>query len=101
MIAETLNAVKTEGLAALRLAAAALLVVAAVGCAQDTATTSETTEPAPAETATTEPSAEQSSASSDTGGVQVDAGLNDYTPVQGVSGTIKSVGSDTLNNLMT
>lgn len=34
-------------------------------------------------------------------GVQVDARLPNYTPVQGVSGTIKSVGSDTLNNLMT
>ena len=33
--------------------------------------------------------------------VQVDAGLQVYTPVQGVSGAIKSVGSDTMNNLMT
>ncbi len=33
--------------------------------------------------------------------VQVDPTLPDYTPVKGVSGTIKSVGSDTLNNLMT
>ena len=34
-------------------------------------------------------------------GVQVDAALPDYRPVQGVSGSIKSVGSDTMNNLMT
>lgn len=33
--------------------------------------------------------------------VRVDSRLPDYEPVQGVSGTIKSVGSDTLNNLMT
>lgn len=33
--------------------------------------------------------------------VKVDKDLPDYKPVQGVSGTIKSVGSDTLNNLMT
>ena len=33
--------------------------------------------------------------------VQVDSRLPVYEPVQGVSGTIKSVGSDTLNNLMT
>lgn len=33
--------------------------------------------------------------------VQVDPALPDYKPVEGVSGTIKSVGSDTLNNLMT
>jgi phosphate transport system substrate-binding protein len=33
--------------------------------------------------------------------VEVDAGLPAYTPVQGVSGAIKSVGSDTMNNLMT
>lgn len=33
--------------------------------------------------------------------VQVDPTLPEYKPVSGVSGTIKSVGSDTLNNLMT
>jgi phosphate transport system substrate-binding protein len=33
--------------------------------------------------------------------VQVDAGLPDYKVVGGVSGSIKSVGSDTMNNLMT
>jgi len=32
--------------------------------------------------------------------VQVDEALPDYRPVRGVSGTIKSVGSDTMNNLM-
>lgn len=33
-------------------------------------------------------------------GMELDPGLRSYNPVQGVSGTIKSVGSDTLNNLM-
>jgi phosphate transport system substrate-binding protein len=33
--------------------------------------------------------------------VQVDPALPDYKPAQGVSGSIKSVGSDTMNNLMT
>lgn len=33
--------------------------------------------------------------------IKVDAELPDYTPTQGVSGAIKSVGSDTMNNLMT
>lgn len=33
--------------------------------------------------------------------VSVDPGLPEYKPVKGVSGTIKSIGSDTLNNLMT
>jgi len=33
--------------------------------------------------------------------VRVDSRLPHYRPVQGVSGTVKSVGSDTLNNLMT
>ena len=33
--------------------------------------------------------------------VKVDADLPEYKPVQGVSGSIKSVGSDTMNNLMT
>ncbi|MCU0858665.1 MAG: phosphate ABC transporter substrate-binding protein [Pontiellaceae bacterium] len=32
--------------------------------------------------------------------VAVDAGLPDYKAVQGVSGTIKSIGSDTMNNMM-
>ena len=34
------------------------------------------------------------------GGVMVDKGLAAYTPTTGVSGNIKSVGSDTMNNLM-
>jgi phosphate transport system substrate-binding protein len=33
--------------------------------------------------------------------VQVDPKLPDYTPIPGVAGSIKSVGSDTMNNLMT
>jgi phosphate transport system substrate-binding protein len=33
--------------------------------------------------------------------VKVDPDLPDYKPVQGVSGSIKSVGSDSMNNLMT
>ncbi|HVR30047.1 MAG TPA: phosphate ABC transporter substrate-binding protein [Thermoanaerobaculia bacterium] len=33
--------------------------------------------------------------------VKVDPQLPEYTPVQGVSGTIKSIGSDTMNNEMT
>ncbi len=33
--------------------------------------------------------------------VQIDPMLPTYTPTQGVSGTIKSIGSDTMNNLMT
>src|SRR5947207_3156559 len=32
---------------------------------------------------------------------QVDAALLDYKPTSGVSGTIKSIGSDTMNNQMT
>jgi phosphate transport system substrate-binding protein len=34
-------------------------------------------------------------------GVEVDPNLMSYKPVSGVSGTVKSIGSDTLNNLMT
>ncbi|MGE0190417.1 MAG: PstS family phosphate ABC transporter substrate-binding protein [Planctomycetota bacterium] len=34
-------------------------------------------------------------------GASVDPSLPDYRPTSGVSGTIKSVGSDTMNNLMT
>ncbi|HRP95229.1 MAG TPA: phosphate ABC transporter substrate-binding protein PstS family protein [Rhodocyclaceae bacterium] len=33
--------------------------------------------------------------------VQVDPNLDDYKPVSGVAGNLKSIGSDTLNNLMT
>ena len=34
------------------------------------------------------------------GGVKVDAALNPYSQASGVSGNIKSIGSDTMNNLM-
>jgi len=34
-------------------------------------------------------------------GVSVDPALGSYTPVQGVSGNLKSIGSDTMNNEMT
>ncbi len=34
-------------------------------------------------------------------GVKVDKGLPAYQPVEGVTGSIKSIGSDTMNNLMT
>ncbi len=40
-------------------------------------------------------------ASSVSAQVKVDEKLPDYKPVEGVSGSVKSVGSDTLNNLMT
>ena len=40
-----------------------------------------------------------SSPSADT--VKLDAGLPDYKPVSGISGNLSSIGSDTLNNLMT
>ncbi len=40
-------------------------------------------------------------ASAKTGAVQVDAKLPIYAPTGGVSGRIKSIGSDTMNNLMT
>ena len=33
--------------------------------------------------------------------IRVDERLPEYRPVQGISGTLKSIGSDTLNNLMT
>ncbi len=35
------------------------------------------------------------------GAVELDPKLSDYRPISGVSGNIKSIGSDTLNNLMT
>ena len=35
------------------------------------------------------------------GTIEVDVNLNDYVKVQGVAGNLNSVGSDTLNNLMT
>ena len=34
-------------------------------------------------------------------GAEVDASLPDYKPVEGVTGNIKSIGSDSMNNLMT
>jgi len=48
--------------------------------------------PAPAAKAPAAPSAQA---------VAIDAGIPDYQPVQGVSGSVKSIGSDTMNNEMT
>lgn len=67
------------------------------------ATTAETTEYDAEPTApagTTQATAAESQAPRDTGKVQVDPALPEYRPVSGISGTIKSVGSDTMNNLM-
>jgi phosphate transport system substrate-binding protein len=35
------------------------------------------------------------------GGIAIDPSISDYKPVSGVSGNLNSIGSDTLNNLMT
>ena len=54
--------------------------------------------PAPAPASTAAQTA--SSSSSSAGTVTIDSELPDYRPVSGISGPIKSVGSDTMNNLM-
>jgi phosphate transport system substrate-binding protein len=69
----------------------ALMLLASCGLAQTKPVTKE--KPA-------EPKAKAKEEKS-TGGVKVDKDLPDYKAVAGVSGTIRSVGSDTMNNLMT
>src|SRR4051812_30267220 len=41
------------------------------------------------------------SASAQNGGVKIDPALPKYKPAAGVAGTLRSVGSDTMNNLVT
>ena len=81
---------------ALALATGLLLLVGACGPAGDETAEIETEAPAAdagAPAAATETGAE--------GGVAVDAGIPEYSGTSGISGSLNSVGSDTLNNLMT
>lgn len=95
-----------------------LTSLVAVACGEsarqaDDGTAAESSEPAAGEPAAADESSETSeTAAGDavadavadaetSAAVRVDDRLPEYEPVQGVSGTIKSVGSDTLNNLMT
>jgi phosphate transport system substrate-binding protein len=73
--------------------AAALLAACGGG---DEADLEETPPPA-----TTEPAAAPAAAGAPGGAVQVDAALPAYRPAGSLAGTLNSIGSDTLNNLMT
>ena len=109
----------------LRLAAAALAIVWLSGCSGSTPQAAPATDGFPVDaggrtdSSTEAPServeslaqsstsgqtsiaAQTASASSTAAAINLDPKLPDYKPVPGVSGTIKSVGSDTMNNLMT
>lgn len=88
----------TRSFALPSLAFALALSLAACGADKPAATT------APAAAApTTAPTAVATPAPADSGVKEsgVDPNLPDYTPVSGVSGTLTSVGSDSLNNQMT
>lgn len=67
------------------------------GASTDSGTAGETETSAVADTGAPSESATSSAASA----VTASEDLPEYEPVSGISGTIKSVGSDTMNNLMT
>ncbi len=55
----------------------------------------------PADEAPASAASETVPAATQSAGLKVDPKLPSYQPVEGVSGTVKSIGSDTMNNLMT
>jgi phosphate transport system substrate-binding protein len=77
--------------------AAAALLAALAGRPADPATTTPPTTTPPTTTSIQAQTPPGEGAST----VQVDPKIPDYRPVEGVSGAIKSVGSDTMNNMMT
>jgi phosphate transport system substrate-binding protein len=76
------------------LPALALASLGLAGCGPSLRESTASPAAQPAPSAPTKPSGDGAK-------VEVDPHLPEYQPVQGVSGTIKSVGSDTMNNLMT
>lgn len=88
---------KPTGLA---LAAGLLLLAGACGPAGDETAEMEAAAPAGEETAPTAGAPAETEDVAE-GGVAVDAGLPTYSGTSGISGSLNSVGSDTLNNLMT
>ena len=73
----------------------ALAVLAAAGCASETPSSAPAS-PAPAASA---PAAAEPAASG--GAIKVDAAIPPYQVTSGIAGNLSSVGSDTMNNLMT
>ena len=82
--------------------ALAVLASLAAGCGSGSAANPPGSAPTPqVPGSATPPPATAPASAATTSGVPVDAKLPSYTPASGVSGSIKSVGSDTMNNLMT
>ncbi|HUF78384.1 MAG TPA: phosphate ABC transporter substrate-binding protein [Thermoanaerobaculia bacterium] len=79
------------------LAVLATLVLATAGCAP---AEEETAEPTAPDTGAV-PAADAGDTAQGEGAVAVDPALPTYTRASGISGSLSSVGSDTLNNLMT
>lgn len=79
------------------LAAAALFSVAALAQPANTAAPTTPTTPAAQPTHAATPAKQPAKS----GAVKVDASIPDYKAVQGITGTVKSIGSDSMINLMT
>ena len=82
--------------AAVRRLPVVVLVMVAGACSAERSP--QATPPPPPAAA---PAAEASRASAQGGAVKVDPGVSPYEKTSGVSGSLSSVGSDTMNNLMT
>ena len=73
-----------------------LLTLAVLGCSSEKAP-----EPTPPPSAAAAPAAETAPAPAPGGAVKVDASIPAYEKASGISGNLSSIGSDTMNNLMT
>ena len=82
------------------LAALALGPATAVACTDEAAPGGQQA-PAPAAPAQSAQAPAKAPASQPAQSGAIEAGIPDYQPVQGVSGSVKSIGSDTMNNEMT
>jgi len=76
---------------------AALAVLVAAGCASETPSSAPAS-PAPAASA---PAAAAEAPAASGGAIKVDAAIPPYQVTSGIAGNLSSVGSDTMNNLMT
>jgi len=80
---------------------AGTLFLALAACGKKVAAPAEATAPSPAPAPASLPPAAPTPATVAAAPIQLDPALPDYNPVSGISGKLNSIGSDTLNNLMT
>jgi phosphate transport system substrate-binding protein len=84
-----------------RLAVLGLLVAGSLSASGAAAACTNDATSAPPGAAVAQAAAKPASPAPQAASTRIDAAIPDYSPVQGVSGSVKSIGSDTMNNEMT